>query len=245
MPETHEGITEPSNQSDAADEGILDLLEGLTPSQFAQVLARLPETDGHIPEGVAHKQRAFELVKYMRSTGGAGIPQLAAVVKEVQAFPRIRPASERKNNPQSKWARTLFLVAGLSLPALLGFLYVSAITQQQNDPTKKGDSVPQVAVADTEAVKDFVKATETEVGRFKSHFKEFTDYIDTGYLRSALDEESFGPWRRGTQKSLEQVASFGKPHPKPTVTPRQCADLESSLISSERRRTRSPINTTK
>lgn len=67
------------------EDTLLSFLEGLTSTDFARLLTRLPETTGHVPDGVPHLQRVAALLAFIRSTGGPGIERLIQVVND--AFP--------------------------------------------------------------------------------------------------------------------------------------------------------------
>lgn len=71
-------VESPSDPNNSDTENrIADFLEGLGTPDFERLLSRLPQTDRHIPIAVSPLERAAALLKYIRSSTGPGIPDLA------------------------------------------------------------------------------------------------------------------------------------------------------------------------
>lgn len=62
---------------------LIRFLEGLTPSDFSRILARLPGIDKHMPDGGTHFERVAAMVRRMRSSSGPGLEHLAAVLDDL------------------------------------------------------------------------------------------------------------------------------------------------------------------
>lgn len=70
-------------------EKLIEFLNGLTPADLGQILLRLPETTGYVPDSGAHLRRVEALILFMNSTGGHGLTKLAQVVQK--RFPNAGP----------------------------------------------------------------------------------------------------------------------------------------------------------
>jgi hypothetical protein len=73
----------PSAAVTVDEDRLVAFLEGLTPSDFARILVRLPGAANQVSDNTTHLERVAALMRYVRSSGGPGLPRLVRVVESL------------------------------------------------------------------------------------------------------------------------------------------------------------------